>query len=165
MKIESSVFEKLFEEAGDRLFRHVYFRVGDRDTALDIVQDSFAKAWRSSQTGGEIRNPEAFLFTIANNLVIDHYRKAKSSSLDALAEDGFDPGFDGAPAAHATAELSLVMRALETLESADREIIVMRHVDGLTPGEIAERLGITENAVSVRVHRAVKKLKEIFPYE
>jgi RNA polymerase sigma-70 factor (ECF subfamily) len=165
MKTDSSVFEKLFEESGDKLFRHVFFRVGDRDTALDIAQDSFAKAWRSAQSGDEIRNPEAFLFTIANNLIIDHYRKAKSSSLDAMADDGFDPGFDGIPGAHATAELSLVMKALDSLEPQDRDVIVMRHIDGLTPGEIAERLGITENAVSVRVHRAVKKLKEIFPYE
>jgi RNA polymerase sigma-70 factor (ECF subfamily) len=165
MKTESSVFEKLFEEAGDRLFRHVYFRVGDRETALDIVQDSFAKAWRSAQSGDEIRNPEAFLFTIANNLVIDHYRKAKSSSLDAMADDGFDPGFDGTAGTHAAAEISLVMKALETLQEQDRDVIVMRHIDGLTPGEMAERLGITENAVSVRVHRALNRLKEIFPYE
>jgi RNA polymerase sigma-70 factor (ECF subfamily) len=82
-----------------------------------------------------------------------------------MADDGFDPGFDGTPGAHATAELSLVMKALESLEPQDRDMIVMRHIDGLTPGDMAERLGITENAASVRVHRAVKRLKEIFPYE
>lgn len=158
-------FLNLYEESADAVFRHCYFRVHDREIAKDLTQESFTRVWNSLIGGTRIENLKAFLFRIANNLIIDHYRKKKETSLDALAEEGFDP----ASAEHEhVSDQALAREALEAvgeLEDGYREIILMRYVSDLSIGEIADTIGESENAVSVRIHRAVKKLQKILRYE
>ena len=79
-------FLKAFDEYGDALFRHAYFRVSDREKALDLVQDTFTKTWSWVRGGHEIETFRPFLYKVLNNLVIDEYRKRKESSLDELLD-------------------------------------------------------------------------------
>jgi RNA polymerase sigma factor (sigma-70 family) len=158
--VKQDEFLKAYDELSQALFRHCFFRVSNREVALDMVQDGFTKTWQHLVAGNEIKNLKAFLYQVMNNLIIDYYRKSKSLSLDALMEDGFDSS-DKTVNTESSAELALVMRALPQLERHDREVIVFRHIDGLSVGEIAEIIGESENVVSVRLHRALKKLKEV----
>jgi len=153
-------FLEAFDGLSDALFRHCYFRVSNREVAKDMVQDTFMKTWREITKGQQIENIQSFLYRVANNLIIDYYRKAKSDSLDALLDDGYDPRGDDAAGIVAASELSLSLRALDTLSEKDRRVLVMRHIDGLSPKEIADTIGETENTVSVRIHRAIHRLKE-----
>lgn len=79
-------FTQAYEEHADALFRHCYFRVSNRERALELTQEAFMKTWDSVAQGKEINNYRAFLFRVLNNLIIDEYRKKKSTSLDALLE-------------------------------------------------------------------------------
>jgi RNA polymerase sigma-70 factor (ECF subfamily) len=158
--VQQDEFLKAYEELSQALFRHCYFRVSNREVALDMVQDGYVKTWQHIIAGNEIKNLKAFLYQVMNNLIIDYYRKSKSQSLDTLIEDGYDPT-DKSVDIESSTELSLVMRALPQLPRHDREVVVLRHIDGLTVVEIAKLIGESENVVSVRLHRALKKLKEI----
>ena len=158
--VQQDEFLKAYEDLSQALFRHCYFRVSNREVAIDMVQDGYIKTWQHMVAGNEIKNLKAFLYQVMNNLIIDYYRKSKSQSLDSLLEDGYDPS-DKSVNIETSAELSLVMRALPQLQKHDREVVVLRHIDGLAVVEIAKLIGESENVVSVRLHRALKKLKEI----
>ncbi len=152
-------FTQAFHQYSDALFRHSYFRVSDREVSIDLVHDAFSKTWVQVTRGENIENFQAYLYHVLNNLIVDYYRKKKSLSLDTMAEDGFDPIGTGSSEVFAHAEHGELMRHLEQLSQGDRDVIVMRYIDGLQVKQIASVLGEQENSVSVRLHRAVKKLK------
>jgi RNA polymerase sigma-70 factor (ECF subfamily) len=161
MKTEKS-FLKLYDELAEPLFRHCYFRVSSREIAEDLVQESFMRMWNYLGEGKTIENPKAFLYRVAGNLVIDHYRKKKDTSLDALAEEGFDPAGSGAGDILEYVDGKYAKTLLEKLEPEGREVLVLRYVNDLSIGEIADIIGATENVVSVRIHRSIEKLKKLF---
>jgi RNA polymerase sigma-70 factor (ECF subfamily) len=97
-----------------------------------------------------------------NNLIVDHYRKKKAISLDAMQEDGFDPeGVEGITA-NDRIEGEKAMQLLNTIPSPYKEAVIMRYVNGLELKEIAEITGESVNTVSVHVHRGINKLRESF---
>ncbi|MDE1944965.1 MAG: RNA polymerase sigma factor, partial [Patescibacteria group bacterium] len=85
-------FLDAFDAHADAIFKHVSLRVGSRERARDVTQDAFIKAWDYLAKGGEVREWRSFLYRVANNLIIDEYRRAKDLSLDALMEDGAADG-------------------------------------------------------------------------
>ena len=149
-----------YDTFSDSLFRYCYFKIGDRDVAKDMVQDVFLKSWDYLIGGNTIDNFRAFLYRTAHNIVVDWYRKKKAISLDALAEDGFDPADQNANTEH-KAEIEQAMKILSKLEQGDQDIITWRYVDDLPIQEIAGILGESENTVSVRIHRALVRLRNI----
>ncbi|MFM2357608.1 MAG: hypothetical protein RJA61_345 [Candidatus Parcubacteria bacterium] len=159
-EIIQSNFLKAYDEYADALFRHCYFRVSSREVALDLTQDIFTKTWEYLSQGKEVKNIKAFLFQVARNIVIDYYRKHKSVSLDVELENGVQFE-DMHSETGARSEISHMLSALEKLPEQYREILRLRYIDDLSVSEIAETIGEKENAVSVRIHRGVEKLKEI----
>jgi len=156
-----------YDSYADALFRHCYFRLYDREAAKDVVQDVFMRVWEYVCEGNTIDNTRAFLYRTANNLVIDRVRKHKTYSLDALKEKGFDPEDHAPEAARIISIVSgrEVLQVLHQLEDPYRAVVIMRFIDDLMPREIAAVLGETENVVSVRIHRAVKKAKQLWEGE
>mgnify|MGYP003394269003 CR=1 FL=1 len=154
-------FIKAYDDYSDAIFRHCYFRVYNRDTAKDIMQETFAKTWQYLVEGGEIENIRAFLYKTAINLVIDLSRKKKAVSLETLQESGFEPSYDDSKDLNNSIEVRRLLKIATKLERDYQDIVIMRYVDDLSPKEIAEIVGESENNVSVRIHRGIKKLKEL----
>jgi RNA polymerase sigma-70 factor (ECF subfamily) len=162
-------FEEAFEAYSDELFRHASIRLSDRERAMELTQECFMKVWQYAQKGGhdDIRELRPFLYRTLRNLIIDEYRKHKAVSLEAMAErndadveDYMTPDESNTlEAAVGRHEGKRALAALEELPEPYREAVVMRYVNGLSPQEIAEAIGQSENVVSVRVHRGLKKLK------
>ncbi len=168
-KAEAAYLEA-YEMYADTLFRHAMFRISNRERALDLVQDAFLKVWDYVQAGNEVDQYKAFLYRIVNNLIIDEYRKKKSSSLDEILEN--DTGEMESRLSEGSAReieeefdvqktAALIRDRIPELPDTYRDVITMRYVDGLTPKEIAALIGISENVVSVRIHRGTHKLREI----
>ncbi len=154
-------FLKGYETYADDLFRHAFFRVHDRERAKDLVQETFTRTWQTLSEGATIENLRAFLYRVLTNAIIDDSRKKKSVSLEALVEEGFSPSDDNATeAVYERTVIRETHELLSTLPDEYRLPLVMRHLDGLSPGEIADALGLTENVVSVRINRAMNKLRE-----
>lgn len=161
-------FKDAYDEHSDALFRYAFYKLSDREKAKDVVQDTFVKVWEymvsSDKVGGtDISNVKALLYRIATNAIIDNYRKKKELSLESMMDDGFDPG-DAHHSHNAIideSEADLVIKSVHALDAEDRAVILMRYIDGLTVKEIASITGQRENTVSVRIHRALKMLKEV----
>jgi len=171
MKDIRSELNTAFELYTDELFRHSFFRLSNRDLALDTVQECFLRVWRYVQKGGKIENMRAFLFRTLHNLIVDEYRKTKTSSLDELLE-GEDSQQQEASLLHEdTNELEAAMNrfdarqvlpVLKELPDLYSEVLMLRYVEGLSPKEISSIIGESENVVSVRIFRAIRKMKEVF---
>jgi RNA polymerase sigma-70 factor (ECF subfamily) len=153
-------FLSLYEASADALLRHCYFKTHDRDLAKDLVQESYLRTWRAIASGQEIPNPPAFLYRTANNLIIDHYRRKKALSLDQLSESGYDPLGTGKAEVEAPAEVREARAAIARLEEPYRETMQLRYEDGFEVREIASMLGESENTISVRIHRALVRLRD-----
>lgn len=148
------------EQFSDAIFRHCFFRLSDRDKAKDITQETFMRLWNYVSLGKEVENVRAFLYKIANNLIIDDYRRKETLSLDQMHEEqGFDPGYEVRGDIEVRDEYQRALKIIEDLPVLYREALVMRHIDGLSVKEIARITGETENVISVRIHRAIQKLK------
>jgi len=171
--IEKS-FREAFERHSDELFRHAALRLSDRDRALELTQECFLRSWQFVARGEEIREMRPFLFRTLRHLIIDEYRKSKSFSLDAMMEN--DEG--------GTIEAMLPRDDTNTLEAAIdrfdskravgeikklpelyREVLTMRYVQDLSLKDIAALLEESENVVSVRLHRGLKKLHALLQLE
>lgn len=163
MRTEADL-SKAYETFSDAIFRHCFFRVYQREYALDLMQQVFMKTWEYMASGKSIENIRAFLYRTANNLIIDEVRKKKEQvSLEALEEQGLEPGVDTREAVEATIDGAQVGTYLKKLPKEDREILVLRFIDDLSPKEIAAVLDKTANVVSVRINRALKKLRALLP--
>jgi len=154
-------FLKTYEDLSDAIFRHCWFRVYDREKAKDLMQETFIKTWEYISEKGPIDNMKAFIYKVANNLIIDYSRKKKESSLEKLMEDGFDPGFDNRESLNNFLEGKEAVKLMDKLGSEYKEVIIMRHIDDLPVKEIAQILNESENVVSVRIHRGLAKLREL----
>ena len=162
MKEKENQFLEGYDAYSDALFRFAYFQVSNREVAKDIVQDVFMETWKCVADGGEIQNMRAYLYRVARNRVIDHYRKHKTQSLDAIQESGVDFGDErGAVIAEAQMEASHVLRLLDKVDQKYREPVLLRYMEGMGTKEVAEILGETEGNASVLVHRGLEQLKKL----
>jgi len=154
-------FLQVYEKEADAIYRYCYFRVYEKERATDLMQEAFTKAWQYLIDGNKVKNIRALVYKIANNLIIDYVRKKKEASLEALEADGFAPGAVMNEMTDTYLDAKAAVEKLQLLEPEYREVVYMRYVENLTPREIAEVLNERVNVISVRIHRGIKKLKQL----
>jgi RNA polymerase sigma-70 factor (ECF subfamily) len=159
-KGNSESFGTLYDAYLERIYRFVYFRVEDQQTAEDITSQVFLKAWENLgrfQIGG---TPFlAWLYTIAHNAVIDHYRTRKvTAALEdvRLSDPGHaetvENGIDFA------VEMGSIKNALLTLTDDQRQVLLLKFIDEMSNEEIARHLGKREGAIRALQMRGLKAL-------
>jgi len=155
-------FLAAYDEHADALFRHVLLRIRDRELAKDIVQEAYSRTWLYLSEGKTVSYLRAFLFRVANNLIVDYSRRKKATSLDALMEDdGFEPVDEQTADPITIPQTREAMNHLQSLDEIYRTAITMRFFDNMSPKEIAVQLGVSENVVSVRIHRGIQRLSQV----
>ena len=152
-------FLQAYDQYADAIFRHCYFRVFDRERGKDLMQDTFMRAWEYIAKGEKVLNMRAFLYRVANNLIVDEARKKKEASLEKLQEEGFDPSTDDTQHWKNRIDSDRVLESLVHIDESYRSILVMRFVNDLSPSEIAEITGESANTISVRIYRGLKQLR------
>ena len=157
-------FLAAYDAYADALYRHSYFRVFSKEKAEEFVQEAYFRAWQyiADESHKPVENMRAFLYRILNNLIIDASRKKKEESLDAMLEisPALEPSDNGARGIEQEAMFHDVLRVVQLLNEEDRELITYRYVDDLDPKDIAEIYETNANNISVRLNRAVAKLKQ-----
>jgi RNA polymerase sigma-70 factor (ECF subfamily) len=155
---EPSAEEELVRLFGDRVRFLVLARTRDPEVARDLTQDVMLAVVRALR-GDQLRDPErlaGFVYGTARNVINNHLRvrsrSPKEDPIDAaehvtIAVDAVDNG----------ERIALVRRTLATLDPTDRRILLLTLVDGLKPGEIGARLGLSSEVVRARKSRALKK--------
>tara|TARA_R110002073_G_scaffold216229_2_gene376489 strand:- start:52873 stop:53292 length:420 start_codon:yes stop_codon:yes gene_type:complete len=126
----------------------------------DLTQDVFAKVirYRSSYNEG---NFASWIFTIARNIFSSYYQKQKKERSHLINDDTLDSGEELLTDSNED-ELKHLQKALLKLSASDRELIVMHRFQKIKYEQIAEITGSSEGAIKVKVHRAIKKLKNIY---
>lgn len=159
-------FLAAYDVYADALFRHCMIRIRDRELAKEIIQETFARTWLYLSDRKKVGHMRAFLYRVAHNLIIDTVRKRREVSLDKMQEDeGFEPADERAEDVTVKPEAREALKYLNGLDEIYRTVITMRFLDEMTPKEIAHALGVSENVVSVRIHRGVERLTKLMKAE
>ena len=162
--ITEEQFISLYREYAPKLFKYCYFRVHSKEDAEDLAGKAFTKMWDYLAQGNTIENLRAFLYRTAHNAVIDFYKTSKKGreiSIDAFEDTTIDIPDDASFVENLeTKSLVQDIKAqLANLPDGYREIIILRFINELSITEIATAMDITENNASVKLHRAIEKLK------
>lgn len=150
-----------YNQYSDAIFRYCYFKISDREKALDLTAETFTRMWIFLKKGNEVENTKTFLYTIARNIVIDEYRKRKTLSLDNLMDQGMEPSFGTEENIFDSFDIVRVLKLIELLPKNHSSIIIMRYINDLSIQEIAQVINESENVVSVRIHRSICKLRKL----
>lgn len=161
-------FESAYEKFSDSIYRYLFFKIRNKEQAVDLTQETFVKTWMYLAEGKEIQNIRAFLFRVAHNVLVNTVRSAhRLVSLEASMESGWEPGTDEDITKEAITkeECKEVVDKLFEIDEKYRDVLVLRYTEGLSVQEIAEVLGERENTVSVRIHRGIQQLRKLYVSE
>jgi len=152
--------ERLFRTYHGTLVRYLTRRLGDRDWAEEVAQETFVRALRQTH----IENERSWLFAVATNLVRDEARKdaRRRRHLELLAAEQRDAYEEGPDVSMERAfDAADARRALESLAERDRQALLLKE-EGLDYTEIAEILGIAVGSVGTTLSRARRRLAESY---
>ncbi len=141
---------------------YAFFKVRNRATSEDLVQDTFIKTWGYLVKGGKIQLMKAFLYHVLNHLIVDEYRKHKTASLDTLIEKGFDPPAEQKETTFRDMDAKFLLALIQRLPVKYIKVMKMRYVQGLVLKEMSLITGQSKNAIAVQVHRGLEKLKILY---
>ncbi|HET7226100.1 MAG TPA: sigma-70 family RNA polymerase sigma factor [Candidatus Eisenbacteria bacterium] len=152
--------ERLFRTYHGMLVRYLTRRLGDRDWAEEVAQETFVRALRQRR----LSNERAWLFTVANNLVRDDARRdaRRRARLALLREETRDDVVEPEPSSLERAqEAALARRAVNALTERDRLALLMRE-EGLNYEEIAQALHLSAGSIGTTLARARRRLVELY---
>ncbi len=161
----SHAFGELYDHFSGKIFRYLYFRVYQRDTAEDLTSITFMKAMEKlSQYRQDKGEFSAWLYRIARNSLFDYFRSRKKT---VELEEAWE--LAGNTDIHADAEQKdqweRIQPFLRQLKQEQQEILKMRIWDEMSYKEIAEILGKNEAACKMTFSRTIRQLKEMMPLE
>lgn len=169
---DATAYRGLVEKYQTRVYHVVYGVVRNREDAKDLTQDVFVKAYRKLDGFREDSRFYTWLYRIAMNLAIDFTRRRARSPVSGLEDEVATRDADGGIADTHTADgprrqlerkqlHTAIMDAVEALPDNQKQVILLREVEGLSYKEIAEVLEIAEGTVMSRLFYARKKLQSV----
>ena len=155
-------WEALYEALLPRVYNFFLYRVGDTPLAEDLTSASFEKAWRArDQYQHDRAGFSTWLFSIARNVAIDHFRRRPVEvPLDDLREVPDDDSRRPDEVAEAQDERVRLARLLAQLPERERELLALKYGAGMTNRDIARQTGLSESNVGTIVSRTVQALRE-----
>ncbi|MGB1779673.1 MAG: RNA polymerase sigma factor [Longimicrobiales bacterium] len=158
-------FEVWYTEYHSAVYRYVRFRVASREVAEDVTSVVFMKALRAFEKYDERKaSPKTWLLRIARNAVTDHLRALQRKGSLHVSLDRIPDLVADVPTHEERVirqeRIQHLLNSTRTLRKADQEILALRYGSGLDNAEIAEHLNVSNNAVAVRLHRALNRLKD-----
>ena len=141
---------------------YAFFKTSDHGLGEGLVQDTFLKTWSYLVKGGKIDVMKAFLYHILNNLIVDEYRKHKTTSLDVLTEKGFEPRDENPKQLLNILDGKAAILLIQRLPIAYQKVMRMRYVQDLSLKEMSLITGQSKNTLAVQAHRGLEKLKLLY---
>jgi RNA polymerase sigma-70 factor (ECF subfamily) len=154
-----SAFGTLYEIYLDRIYRYVYYQINDRMAAEDITEDVFVKAWKSIQScRGREATFSAWLYRIAHNHLVNILRREnKQTSIEKVELVEIDDAEEKYQASVDYRDLLVNIRALPPKQ---KQVLVLKFVEGMDNREISEITGKKEGAIRVLQMRALTTLRK-----
>jgi len=157
-------FGLLYDLYVEKIYRFIYFKVGNKQEAEDITSEVFLKVWDHINQDKELKSFSGLLYRIARNAVIDLYRSRAREPYILNIEDAYgvaDKKNNWFEQIDLKADVRLIAETLEKLKQEYKEVVTLRYIEELEIAEIAEIMDKKKVAVRVTLHRAIKKLKEL----
>lgn len=155
-------FEKQIVSLRGQIFAVAFGIVKNASDADDIAQETLMKLWTLREELTQIKSPSAFARTLAHNKAIDNLRKSQVFSDENELETLTAIEFNAEERLIAAESNQKTDKILAQLPEGMRNVIRMRHVDGLELADIAAITGTNEGAVRTALCRARKRVREIF---
>ncbi|MDW3648968.1 MAG: RNA polymerase sigma factor [Bacteroidia bacterium] len=161
--LSEHTYRMFVREHSDSLFRYAYFFLKNQMDAEDVLQECLLKLWDIRKTTTLRGNPRAFVFRMIKNKCIDRLRKEKRNPIGTAEELP-----ETASAAQALSTLEVkeskgqLMHIIQQLPELQREILILRNMEGCSIEEIAESLDMKINTVEVYLSRARKKVRAAY---
>ena len=159
-------FSKIYDKHVEKIYRFIYLKESSQEAAEDLTSEVFTRGWKSFENQKcDIKNVTAFLYQIARNLIVDHYREkgqAQLVSVDMMSQLS-DTAQPLEEKAMLKSEVNNVKAALAGIREEYREVIVWYYLDELSIPEMAKMMGKSEEATRVQIHRALKALRQACP--
>jgi RNA polymerase sigma-70 factor (ECF subfamily) len=153
-----SALEQIWRRFSERLGRFIRSRLGDSAAAEDILQDVFVKLQKRL---GEFQDPakiEGWLFLVARNAVIDHYRTQKPTS---EVPEWLPVELPATEAIEIEELHTRLAQIIQRLPKKYREAFMLTAFEGLSQEQLAKHLGISVSGAKSRVQRARERVKEL----
>jgi len=159
-------FGHIYDQYIEKIYRFVYLKVNSQEIAEDITSKVFLKGWESFRIQNSefrIQNEGAFLYQIARNAVIDHYREKGRTKVVSteVSTQLAQPGKDLQEKAIINADFAVVKSAIQGLKKDYQDIIIWHYVDDMPIAEIAKTLNKPAGTIRVMLHRGLKDLKKL----
>lgn len=151
-----------YQNYSQKLKKHAFFKVNNLELSEDLVQATFLKTWRYLTKQGTIGIIKAFLYHVLDDLIIDHYRKHKTTSLEVLRAKGFEPSVDDSDHLFNFLDGRAAMRLIQLLPEKYKKVINLKYIRSLSLKEISLITGQSQNNTAVQAHRGIAKLKLLF---
>lgn len=159
--VQPDTFQTVLNERGPRWYNACLRITRDAELAADAVQDALLKAWARREEFRGDAALDSWIHRIALNAAIDLTRRRKTRSEEELDEDGFEAPPASAPEADYSREalgkdLAVAMQRLSAME---RQVFLLKHIEGWKLDEIAESMQTNIPGVKHALFRAVRKLR------
>jgi len=160
---DAEAFGDLYMRYLDKIYRYVFYKVGSEKRAEDLTEQVFLSAWEAIEDYEPRGYPfSSWLYRIAHNAVVDHYRTKKDESpLDSVAFTLADESLGPEETLMKKRQVSRLLEALAHLSEDKQELIILRFVEGLSHAQVAEILGKSEVACRVMQHRVLSRLSDV----
>ena len=152
----------LYEEYYNKIAHYAYVRIGNRTEAEDIAGEVFLKALESLKSYEDRGLPmQAWLFKIAHNLVVDHFRKVSKQTTVPIDNVEIKAESNPEDTAVINLEMDRVRTAMLNLSEEQREVLRLRFFGGLTSREAGDVLNKSDGAVREMQRAALVKLRQL----
>jgi RNA polymerase sigma-70 factor (ECF subfamily) len=158
-KRDREAFAKLYDLYADKIYKYIYYKSGRTDEAEDLTAQVFLKAWEAIEHYKWEGYPfSTWLYRIAHNQMIDHYRTHRETfPLDTARtrESGLDP-LESAEKSFSSAQ---IRGAIRHLTQDQQRVIILRFLEGYSTAEVANILDKDPDAIRALQHRALRALQ------
>lgn len=163
---DAEAFGDLYEIHLDAIYRYVYYRTSNHQDAEDLTETVFLKAWRAIGRYQVDSSPfRAWLYRIAHNAVVDHYRAYQETEPLALHPTLSDDGGHVEQQIQRREWTDRLNQVIGRLSPLHQDVLVLRFINGLSHAEVAEILERSAGSVRVLQHRALKELEALLAVE
>ena len=165
-KHDQAAFAELYNAYVEKIYKYIYYKVGNAPDAEDLCEQVFLKAWEAIGRYTWCGYPfSSWLYKLAHNVVVDHYRTRREAvPLDTAFATSDEP-VDPDTSLQQMVEAAELRDAINQLTAEQRQVIALKFIEGYENTEIAQMMNKKEGAIRALQYRALRSLQGILEAE